>query len=97
MTSDEVRQRIARAHAELQAIADEHVESEKGMGQDIALADLNALRDGAEAAWDEEPLLHRDWQTELPAYRRGRTRKGDETSAGSHENLVSTHPPSSSP
>ena len=63
MTSDEVRQRIARAHAELQAIADEHVDLGKGMGQDIAVTDLNALRGGAEAAWDEEPLLHADWQT----------------------------------
>ena len=31
------------------------------MGQDIALADINALRDGSQAAWDEDHLLH-NWQ-----------------------------------
>ena len=30
------------------------------MGQDIPLAELNALRDAAQALWDEEPLLSRD-------------------------------------
>jgi hypothetical protein len=53
LTSDEVKQRVLRAHAELQAIGDEHVDLEKEMGQDIALADINALRDGSQAAWDE--------------------------------------------
>ena len=61
MTSDEVKRKILRAHEELQAIGDEHVDLAKEMGQDIALSDINAMRDGSQAAWDEDPLLH-NWR-----------------------------------
>lgn len=65
MTEDEMttyKHRLARAQAELQAIADEQVDVAKGMGQDIALQELNALRDAAQALWDEEPQLSRDME-----------------------------------
>lgn len=55
--SEDVGARLARAHAELQALADEHVDDAAGMGQDIALSELNVLRDAAQDLWDEEPLL----------------------------------------
>ena len=58
--SDDLREKLARAHAEIQAIADEHVDVSKGMGQDIPFGELNALREAAQTLWDEEPQLGRD-------------------------------------
>ena len=63
MTRDEFKERLARAHAELQALADEHVDLEKGLGQEIALEDLNALRDASQELWDEEALIGKDMAT----------------------------------
>lgn len=60
MTRDEYKAMLASAQAELQALADEHVDLAAGMGQDIPLEELNALRDAAQALWDEEPLVGRD-------------------------------------
>lgn len=59
------KRRLARAHAELQALADEHVDDAAGMGQDIPLSDLNVLRDAAQDLWDDEPLLSKDLATTL--------------------------------
>ena len=63
MTRDEFKERLARAHAELQALSDEHVDLEKGLGQEIALEDLNALRDASQELWDEEALIGKDMAT----------------------------------
>ena len=66
MTRDEYKTKLASGQAELQALADEHVDVGKGMRQDIPLEEMNALRDAAQALWDEEPQVGRD---ALEAYR----------------------------
>ena len=57
MTSDEYKERLARAHDEFMALAEEHVDPAKGMGQDTPLVELDALRAAALGLWDENERL----------------------------------------
>ena len=56
-TTDNYKAKLERAHTELQALADEHVDHSLGMGHDTPVAELDGLRNASQMLWDEDPQL----------------------------------------